>query len=124
MLAGKSPHSFLSGAKIDTSKVLKQGSKHEFHHIFPKKFLEGQGVEPRDINCLSNICFLTRSDNNTIKAKDPAVYFADMSDENRKKYLREALCKPSDKKLPFLEFAEARAERLSKLALKLANVPI
>jgi hypothetical protein len=121
MLAGQSPRSFLSGAKIDPSKVLKKGSKHEFHHIFPKKYLEQLGVEARDVNCLANICFLTRSDNNTIKAKAPSIYFDDMNPESRDGVLKSALCEYGDGKLTFDDFANARTTRLNDLAVELAG---
>ncbi|MGQ3487609.1 GmrSD restriction endonuclease domain-containing protein [Roseovarius pacificus] len=121
MLANRKPHSFLSGATIDTSKVLKKGSRHEFHHIFPRKHLERQGYELRDINSIANICFLTRSDNNTIKAKSPEVYFDDMSEGNRDQYLKEALCEYNDKSLSYEEFLELRSERLINLAYELAG---
>jgi hypothetical protein len=74
MLNQCTPYSLVSGARIDLSTVLKKGSKHEYHHIFPKKYLEGLGYADKDINCISNICFLTRSDNNTIKDKSPSNY--------------------------------------------------
>ncbi|NIY95880.1 DUF262 domain-containing protein [Salipiger sp. HF18] len=122
MLANRQPRSFLSGAKIDPSKVLKKGSRHEFHHIFPRKFLEGKGYEPRDINSLSNICFLTRSDNNTIRAKSPKDYFQQMSEANRNTYLSEALCDYGDKDLTFEDFLDLRTERLTALAYTLAGV--
>lgn len=121
MLTNRSPHSLLSGAKIDTSKVLKKGSRHEFHHIFPRKYLEGVGIESRDINSLANICFLTRSDNNTIKAKAPDIYFDDLSEANRDAYLDEALCEYGDRLLSFHDFLEVRAGRLSDLAYQLAG---
>ena len=56
MLNQLNPHSLTSGARIDLSKVLKKGSKHEYHHIFPKKHLERLGVPYYNINCLANIC--------------------------------------------------------------------
>lgn len=121
MLANRQPHSFLSGAKIDASKVLKKGSRHEFHHIFPRKHLENLGEEARDINSLANICFLTRSDNNNIKARAPATYFDEISTANREKYLEEALCQYYDKDLPFKDFLDARTERLTELAYSLSG---
>lgn len=121
MLANRNPRSFLSGAKIESSKVLKKGSRHEFHHIFPRKHLEGVGIEQRDINCLANICFLTRADNNAIKAKAPAIYFDEMSVNSRETYLDDALCEYADRERTFADFADARAERLTNLAFLLAG---
>ncbi|SFR31375.1 hypothetical protein SAMN04488005_0008 [Yoonia tamlensis] len=121
MLANNNPHSFLSGAKVDAAKVLKKGSRHEFHHIFPRKYLETLGIEPKDINSLANICFLTRSDNNAIKAKSPEVYFEDMAESTRNEYLKQALCDYGDRNASYEDFANYRSERLHSLAIRLAD---
>lgn len=121
MLVNRNPHSFLSGASIDMNKVLKKGSRHEFHHIFPRKYLDRIGYESRDINSLANICFLTRHDNNIIKAKEPNVYFEKISEQNRIDYLNEALCEYSDRELKFENFLLKRAQRLTKHAYDLAG---
>jgi len=123
MLANRNPHSFISGAKIDASRVLKKGSRHEFHHIFPRRYLEGIGIESREINSLANICFLTRADNNSIKAKSPGVYFDEMSSDSRRMYLEEAVCEYDDRLLSYEEFLNQRAARLTKLAYLLSGEP-
>jgi hypothetical protein len=112
MLIQSMPHSFLSGAQIDLSKVLKIGSKHEFHHIFPQKFLSDNGREKREINVLANICFLTRSDNNTIKAKDPSVYVNDIGADRRDKYLSESFIDYEIMKGTYEDFIKQRTARL------------
>ena len=124
MLANQKPHSFLSGSMIDTSKVLKKGSRHEFHHIFPKKYLEGVGISSREANSLANICFLIRSDNNQIKNKPPADYFDEMSIASRDIYLQEAFCDYEDRNLSFGQFLNTRTARLVEHAYKLCDVPI
>lgn len=121
MLANLGPKSFLSGANIDPVSVLKKGSKHEFHHIFPKKFLENQGIGLREANSLANICFLTRSDNNKIKADDPKKYFDEIPKSKVDEYLRLSLVEYEDRNLTFEEFVERRSKALSALAIKLAN---
>jgi len=73
-LANNNPKSFISGANVNLDKVLKNVSKNEFHHIFPKKFLERKSFASSEIDLLANICFLNNSDNQTIKDKDPKVY--------------------------------------------------
>jgi hypothetical protein len=119
MLLQSMPHSFLSGAQIDVSKVLKKGSKHEFHHIFPQKYLGDQGLEKRDINVLANICFLTRSDNNTIKAKGPSQYVEDINVASRATYLREAFCNEEILKGSYADFVKARTQNLTTRAEEL-----
>lgn len=122
MLANAKPHSFLSGAQIEATKVLKKGSRHEFHHIFPKMYLETLGIEIREANSLANICFLIRSDNNSIKAKPPSIYFDEMSAASREQYLREAFCEYDDRNLAYEEFINFRADRLIVHAIELSQV--
>ena len=74
MLSSKFPKSFISGANVDLKKVLSNVNKTEFHHIFPKKHLERQGLKSKEINMLPNICFLNNADNQKIKDNDPKVY--------------------------------------------------
>jgi hypothetical protein len=112
MLIQSMPHSFLSGAQIDLNKVLKKGSKHEFHHIFPQKFLADKNLEKRDINVLANICFLTRGDNNSIKAKDPAAYVDSIPAGRQGQYLSESFCDLSMMKGTYEDFIKARTARL------------
>src|SRR6185437_684374 len=113
------PHSLLSGAVIDLSSVLKKGSKHEYHHIFPKKHLESLGVPIKDINCLANICFLTRSDNNTIKDKSPAVYDAQINTAHRTTYLTSALIPQNFNNLDYTAFLNERKVLLESKAKEL-----
>lgn len=119
LLNASNPRSFWSGARIDTSKVLKKGSKHEFHHVFPQAFLDKQGVDRRNINVLANICFLTRSDNNAIKDKSPKDYLGKTDPDTRQLYLKEALCPPETADLEFADFVKRRVEIVSAAALEL-----
>lgn len=119
MLAQKSPHSLISGASIDLDKVLKRGSKHEFHHIYPQKVLKDIGLERRDINVLANICFLTRSDNNFIRAKEPSVYDAHIPAVRRAQYLEESLIPEDFSDDNYAKFIAGRSELLKNTALQL-----
>src|SRR5690606_29427218 len=74
LLSQKRPVSLLSGAKIDLSTVLQKANKNEFHHIFPRAHLKKSGLDNDKINAIANICFLSKSDNNRIKDKEPGVY--------------------------------------------------
>ena len=121
MLANRNPHSFLSGSVIDASKVLKKGSRHEFHHIYPRKHLEKCGISAREANSLANICFLIRSDNNKISDNPPSVYFNEMSAISRDVYLAEAFCDYRDRELGFDEFLRTRTGRLLAHANELCD---
>ncbi|MEX2592821.1 MAG: DUF262 domain-containing protein, partial [Anditalea sp.] len=119
MLNQKSPKSFLSGANIDLENVLKKGSKHEYHHIFPKKHLEGLEKSRKEINCLANICFLTRSDNNSIKDKSPETYGAKMNTSTKQDYLDRARVPSDFDTISYEDFLEKRNGLLLSLAEEL-----
>lgn len=121
MLAQLAPHSLISGAKIDLDKVLKRGTKHEFHHIYPQKFLKDEGFERRDINVLANISFLTRVDNNYIRSKKPSIYEADIPDDKKAGYLSESLIPSDFGNDDYNRFKENRASALQGLAQTLMN---
>lgn len=119
LLSQFSPYSFLSGAKIDLEKVLQKVNKNEFHHIFPQKFLEGQGFSNKDINVLANICFLTRGDNNKIRDKSPQIYSQDISEDNKNKYLQSALCPEDFDKLQYRDFLQSRSAILNDKVMEM-----
>lgn len=119
LLNSMKPHSFVSGAKIDTSKILKKASQHEYHHIFPKKYLQTAGAPSNTINVLANICFLTRSDNNAIRDKSPAEYIEKFRNTNTPRYVEEALCPSNFEELDYKSFLQKRIAILTDAALKL-----
>jgi hypothetical protein len=124
LLANRTPRSFISGNKVDLKAVLQAYNKSEFHHIYPKAFLEEQGVDSRDINSLANFCFLSRADNNKIRRKKPSVYRELMPDEEES--LREifdaALLGEDDFDDDFDAFRRARAKRLTTYASALCGL--
>ena len=122
MLAQHRPHSFLSGAQIDLDRVLKRGSKHEFHHVFPQKFLSDRGLARQQINVLANICFLTRADNVKISANAPSSYVAEMPQDRKDQYLQEALCPVDLDNDDYEKFIDQRVELLTSEAKILMGV--
>jgi hypothetical protein len=119
MLNTMEPKSFLSGAKVVLDEVLKKGSKHEYHHIFPQRFLDNKGFARKEINVLANICFLTRGDNNSIKDKSPADYLSSLPKERKKEYLSLALCPEDTDELDYDNFINARVSLLNSRAEEL-----
>jgi hypothetical protein len=76
MLAQHAPRSFISGNLVKVDEVLQKYNKAEFHHIYPKAYLE---TVDKDLakaigGTLANFCFLSRTDNNKIRAKAPSNY--------------------------------------------------
>ena len=121
LLNSLAPKSLLSGASIDLDKVLKKASKHEYHHIFPKKHLERLGRERKEINVLTNICFLTRADNNSIKDKDPKVYGADIERSKKSEYLSSALIPDNFDSIEYDKFISDRTLLLEAKARELMS---
>ena len=76
LLAHKMPMNLTNGSKVDTSEALSAFNKKEYHHIFPKKYLQNIGVDQNKMNSLCNICMLPSSSNKIILDKPPSEYFA------------------------------------------------
>ena len=75
MLAHNRPRNLLDGSPVDTRTALAVTNRHEFHHIFPKNYLENEGVDVEDINMHANFCMLNLDNNRKISNKRPADYF-------------------------------------------------
>lgn len=75
LLAQEKPLNFIQGTKVSLQKVLSPGNRSEFHHIFPKNYLEKLNkYKDNQINCLANFSLLARTDNNKIKNRPPSKY--------------------------------------------------
>ncbi len=121
MLANNSPRSFISGASVRLGEVLKTVNRNEFHHIFPKKYLERLGVDRKKINCIANFCFLNNADNQKIKDKDPAVYKASLPAASAVNILESAICPPNALDLSFDNFINDRIDKLIEKGKKLTE---
>lgn len=80
LLAQNKPLNFIQCTNISLERVLSQGNRKEFHHIFPKAYLKSLGERYKDdrINCLANFSILSRTDNNQIKDQPPSRYRSEM----------------------------------------------
>ncbi len=121
MLSSMNPKSFLSGANIDLDKVLKKINKNEFHHIFPKAYLEKQGIERQKINSLANFCFLTRGDNNEISNSVPEEYVKKIDKTKYDEYIKSALIPDNFHTKKFEEFLSDRELLLKSKATSLMS---
>ncbi|ROI12359.1 DUF262 domain-containing protein [Kaistella haifensis] len=108
MLANSAPKSFISGANVRLGEVLKTVNRNEFHHIFPKKFLERLGVDKKKINCLANFCFLNNADNQIIKDKDPKNYKNLLPPNDLTRIMESSLCPENSLDLEYDDFIENR----------------
>lgn len=119
MLANNDPKSFISGANVRLGEVLKTVNRNEFHHIFPKKYLERLKVDKKRINSVANFCFLNNADNQKIKDKDPNVYKTLLPADSSNQILESAICPINSLDLSFDNFLPARINKLIEASTKL-----
>lgn len=122
ILSQKNPVSLLSGAKIDLASVLQKANKNEFHHIFPRAHLKREGLENDRINAIANICFLSKSDNNRIKDKEPRAYVSMMTQSKIDEILETNLVPSKFAELSYDDFLHERSVLMAKFANKLAGL--
>lgn len=75
LLATKKPLNLVNGSAIDTGDALSAFNRREYHHVFPRAFLEKRGVSPDSIASLCNFCILPSDSNKIISDKAPSDYF-------------------------------------------------
>ncbi|AWC77667.1 DUF262 domain-containing protein [Serratia marcescens] len=121
LMAQLRPRSFLSGSEVDLGTVLSAYNARQFHHIYPKAYLASNGVTFHEANIISNICFLSASENNSISDKDPKVYFKEIPSEHKEEIFDAALIpeEARDGMLPFEDFVRLRKEKLLEKAQQL-----
>lgn len=120
-LANNNPKTFLSGSSIDLDRVLQKYNKTEFHHIYPKAYLQKKSFSNELINCLANFCFINASENKKISSKKPSDYVCLMpADKNIfKDILISAFCPEDTFNDNFTDFYKKRAELLTVYVKKL-----
>jgi hypothetical protein len=72
LLAQYAPRSFLSNSLVDLSTAMSAYNAREFHHVYPKAFLNSQGIKFNESNIIANVCFLSQADNRAISDTSPA----------------------------------------------------
>lgn len=118
LLAQCQPKSFLTGQNIDLGEALASYNAREFHHIYPKSFLNGLGIPFHESNVIANICLLNSSDNRAISDNDPYQYFQTIDAGIKEMVFKSSLI-PSDYwsgDKPYVDFINARALVLSQVA--------
>ena len=117
MLANAQPRTFLSGGFVQLDRVLRDLNKREFHHLYPKKVLQGQQPS-KDVNCLANFAILSRADNNKIGGRPPSEYRSLMHGDVDQ-ILAHAICPTSLFEDNFGKFMNDRANLLLARAREL-----
>jgi hypothetical protein len=117
LLAAVNPLSFITGSTITLEKVLKDYNRKEFHHIYPKNYLKKLNKNDKEINCLANFCFLSRSDNKQISDKKPSEYRALMPKDSREIFESSFIEESSFLSDDFENFIEKRSDLILKFAI-------
>lgn len=119
ILANEGPLNFISGSPVSIEPVLRNCNKKEFHHVFPRKFLTDNGIQNKEINCLSNFVMLAKADNNKLGGGPPSSYKKEMptSPESLRLIFSKGLC-PDD--IFHDDFEKFKIER-SKILLVKSN---
>ncbi|MEQ9485489.1 hypothetical protein [Coleofasciculus sp. F4-SAH-05] len=124
LLAQGKPKSFIQGININLGDVLSQGNRKEFHHIFPKAYLERLGGKSKDkINSLANLSILQRTENKKISDKSPSEYRSEMPEDNQEveEILATHFCPIEMFKDDYDIFLNSRAELLLTKAKELSQ---
>jgi hypothetical protein len=118
LLAQARPKSFLSAADVDLNEVLVSCNRTEFHHVFPRNFLQTkEGVTAKDKQfMLANFAFLSQKDNRSIQDKAPAEYSKMIPPGSIDQILKASLIPSGSLSLGYNEFTEKRAKMLADAA--------
>lgn len=123
LMAQLRPRSFLTGSEVDLGSVLSSYNARQFHHIYPKAYLNGLGISFHEANVISNICFLSAWENNQISDAAPDVYFKRIPTDQSDDIFSAALIPNAARggKLDFNTFVELRTNELTRVAQLLAD---
>lgn len=128
LLTQNAPADLITGQAVTLKNALAWQNNREYHHIFPKAFLAGQGVSSTRINALANFALLSSASNKTISDRRPSEYLPDCANKLGDRFA-EVLSSNliSDKAYDFAladdyeAFREQRASDLHSFALSLAG---
>src|SRR5690606_22451391 len=123
MLAQKEPRSFLTGSLVDLGVAMSAYNAREFHHIYPKAYLAGQGIPFNQSNVIANICLLQSADNRAISDQSPATYMASIPQSHLIAIADGAIIPRHfmDGSRPYADFVKERADVLAATAQSLIS---
>jgi hypothetical protein len=82
LLSYQDPLDFVTGQHIDVGSALSWTNAKEFHHFFPRKFLEDRGYSSARINCLANFVLLSSASNKLISDRAPHAYVSELLEKH------------------------------------------
>lgn len=114
LLSQFNPLDLTNGNNIDLGNALSSYNRKEYHHVFPRAYLKGKGLNTDDINAISNFCFLPASSNKKISDKEPSEYFFNMIPENKVNEILNSNLLPTDLEIyrnnDYFNFIKERAK--------------
>ncbi|MCL5280563.1 MAG: DUF262 domain-containing protein [Planctomycetes bacterium] len=128
ILAHHSPHDILTGQYIDVTKSLAWTNSKEYHHLFPRDYLKGLGVDANRANCLANIIMLSSVSNKRVSNRAPSDYLKEtqsMAGDNLEEWLASNLISEAafDAALKddYSSFLTARSQTISEVISELGS---
>lgn len=118
LLAQCAPRSFLSNSLVDLSTAMSAYNAREFHHVYPKAFLNSQGIKFNESNIIANVCFLNQADNRAISDSSPADYMPKIDAARRSSIAASSLLPVAvmDGSMNYADFVQMRAKMLAVAA--------
>ncbi|MBI1276858.1 MAG: DUF262 domain-containing protein [Anaerolineaceae bacterium] len=115
LLAQQKPRSFISGVRIVLRDVLKVYNRNEFHHIYPRDYLDSNKIFTPNPNCLANFCFMSKQDNVQLGGVAPSQYRLKMPNDVNE-ILQLSFCPPMVFADNFAVFVSERSQMLASAA--------
>ncbi len=88
LLALRRPRYLTNGELVPETVIAARANRRNRHHIFPHALLMRNGIRPKEINSICNICFVVAEENQGIGSKKPRKYLEPF---RRKRYFRRAM---------------------------------
>ncbi|MEX0314300.1 MAG: DUF262 domain-containing protein [Allomuricauda sp.] len=96
LLAQQNPLDLTNGNIVDVGNALSQYNRKQYHHIFPRAFLKGRGLNNDQINKAVNFCILPATSNRLISDKAPSDYFKSIIPQANFNTILESNLAPTD----------------------------
>ena len=81
MMSNMGPVDLLTGQRLELRKSLSWSNDREFHHFFPRAFLEKQEIKGGAANPVANFVLLSSASNIAISDKAPSQYLNEIIEE-------------------------------------------
>ncbi len=91
ILSYAEPLDLRSGQRIDVGRALSWQNDKEFHHFFPRAFLQRSGISSAQANVCANLMMLSSVTNIWVSDRPPSVYLRDLCETDGEAAIRQRL---------------------------------